>query len=596
MSGITQQILANPGKYSVAELQRGIQDGVIPAYIGIPLLQDKMQKQKQAQAAGAGQQGQQPPLAEQVMAEASQAGVDQLPSNLPQSYASGGIIAFDDGGQVEHFQVGGPGTKYENVYDRYNREKNEAAARADAARAAMTPEQQVRQDRAAMAVPFAAAGDIVGGPYNYLAQTGSSIANAIGVPRMGKALGIYGPDVTSVGIPQIGHGGNTPFMDMAQQYANGQAAPAGQPAPAAPQAAAPTPQAAPPAGPGIAALPGAGAGQQTPPQAATGIGGLGGAGGDFGMPAKPKYDKSLEQSAREEFDTLGQRSDARLTDLTKAQEGNKLQGKAYDELKTSLEEEAKAAGSDKAEAKAMALFKAGLAMMGGTSQYALENIGKGAMVGAEDYQRAAIDLKKADKERQKQFAAIEQARRAEDQDDIKLRNSQLDKAYTAKQRMDELGTSAIMAGTGKDRDTANEIWKTEYGGAKSVQIANIGAGATRYAADRAADSRVQAAELRAAMAGATEKGGLTQDQIIKWRTQLADSPEITAFKNDLIKQFGKNVVTQPQFQQAVAMKTDELLAKMANRNPGALAGPTGQNDVLKSYLAQNPSLAQYFKQ
>ena len=545
MSGITQQILANPGKYSVAELQRGIQDGVIPAYIGIPLLQDKMQKQKQAQAAGAGQQGQQPPLAEQIMAEASQAGVDQLPSNLPQSYASGGIIAFEGGGSP---------SKYETPYDRMNRQNREAAAQADAERAAQAQEQGIM-------------------PYG---QQMSNLGGALGSIPMNLLK-------TLVSAPGYGLSRNT-------------AAPAGQPAPAAPQAAAPTPQAAPPAGPGIAALPGAGAGQQTPPQAATGIGGLGGAGGDFGMPAKPKYDKSLEQSAREEFDTLGQRSDTRLADLTKAQEGNKLQGKAYDELKTSLEEEAKAAGSDKAEAKAMALFKAGLAMMGGTSQYALENIGKGAMVGAEDYQKAAVDLKKAEKERQKQFAAIEQARRAEDQDDIKLRNSQLDKAYTAKQRMDELRINAIMTGTGKDRDTATEEYKTEYGGAKAVQVANIGANATKYAADRAADSRVQAAELRAAMAGATEKGGLTQDQIIKWRTQLADSPEITAFKNDLIKQFGKNVVTQPQFQQAVAMKTDELLAKMANRNPGALAGPTGQNDVLKSYLAQNPSLAQYFKQ
>jgi hypothetical protein len=61
--------------------------------------------------AGAGmQQGQQgAPIAQQVMQQAAQEsqGLEALPSNLPQEYAGGGIIAFEDGGQVERYQNAG---------------------------------------------------------------------------------------------------------------------------------------------------------------------------------------------------------------------------------------------------------------------------------------------------------------------------------------------------------------------------------------------------------------------------------------------------------------------------------------------------------
>jgi hypothetical protein len=66
-----------------------------------------MRQQQQMAMAQQGQQAQQqPPIAEQIMAEASRGGVDQLPSNLPitddeEDYANGGIIAFKDEGQVQ---------------------------------------------------------------------------------------------------------------------------------------------------------------------------------------------------------------------------------------------------------------------------------------------------------------------------------------------------------------------------------------------------------------------------------------------------------------------------------------------------------------
>lgn len=93
---IAQSILANPGKYSLAQLKRGVEDGVIPAYIGVPIIQEMLQNQ--ARMKGAGQE-QMPPVMDQVMAQADQ-GVEALPSNLPQEYAGGGIIAFQNLGLV----------------------------------------------------------------------------------------------------------------------------------------------------------------------------------------------------------------------------------------------------------------------------------------------------------------------------------------------------------------------------------------------------------------------------------------------------------------------------------------------------------------
>ena len=96
----------------------GVQNGSIQPYVGIPLIQELTQKLTEAKAqmaqsmAGAGmQQGQQGvPIAQQVMQQAAQAdqsqGLEALPSNLPQEYAGGGIIAFEHGGEVPGYAGG----------------------------------------------------------------------------------------------------------------------------------------------------------------------------------------------------------------------------------------------------------------------------------------------------------------------------------------------------------------------------------------------------------------------------------------------------------------------------------------------------------
>jgi hypothetical protein len=100
---IAQQIMANPGRFSKAELQAALNQGVVPAYIAIPLIEEKTQKEKMMQMAMAGQGAPQegaPTVAEEVLQQADQ-GLPGLESNLPEeeyNYAPGGIVAFAHGG------------------------------------------------------------------------------------------------------------------------------------------------------------------------------------------------------------------------------------------------------------------------------------------------------------------------------------------------------------------------------------------------------------------------------------------------------------------------------------------------------------------
>jgi hypothetical protein len=88
-----------------------IQSGAIRPYIGVPLIEDLTKRltqarQQMAQAAmGAPAARGGAPIAQQIMAQAQEpTGVDALPSNLPQSYAPGGLVAFEEGGKVERYQ------------------------------------------------------------------------------------------------------------------------------------------------------------------------------------------------------------------------------------------------------------------------------------------------------------------------------------------------------------------------------------------------------------------------------------------------------------------------------------------------------------
>ena len=56
MTGITQKIISNPEAYSIEMLTAGVQNGTVPAYIGIPLIQQKTQELNKSKALMGGMQ------------------------------------------------------------------------------------------------------------------------------------------------------------------------------------------------------------------------------------------------------------------------------------------------------------------------------------------------------------------------------------------------------------------------------------------------------------------------------------------------------------------------------------------------------------
>ena len=112
MIGDLISTMANAQKLSIQQISRGVQDGSIPSYVGIPLIQQKTNQMRQAAAALSGQGAQdKPPIAQQVMQAADQVtrpeeppaptlsatdrqrpapsrGIDSARSNLPEAFAS----------------------------------------------------------------------------------------------------------------------------------------------------------------------------------------------------------------------------------------------------------------------------------------------------------------------------------------------------------------------------------------------------------------------------------------------------------------------------------------------------------------------------
>jgi hypothetical protein len=174
---------------------------------------------------------------------------------------------------------------------------------------------------------------------------------------------------------------------------------------------------------------------------------------------------------------------------------------AYKKYEARLQKEEAEAATDKDKAVGMSIFKAGLAMMSGTSQNAFENIGKGAMVGLEDQQAALKDFKKAQRERDKSFADIEAARLADQRGDLKtkleLENRAADRNANAEGKMVE-GIAKLFD---TNKTNARGIYQTGFEQANQNQRtqAQINADMQRQSvADAAALERVRIQEAGAA--------------------------------------------------------------------------------------------------
>lgn len=325
----------------------GVQSGAIQPYVGVPLIQELTKKLTELKAkmaqniAGAGMpqppQGG-PPIAQQIMAQAAQEdrGVETLQSNLPQSYAGGGIIAFEHGGQVERYQntgfTGGTGES-----ERKRAEEAMAKLRTYGLRQRLqdpqgyaAAEQESKQAQDALS-NFER--QITGGPAGLL----------------GKSMGIatppaVAPTATPAAIPY------DPATATRRSMFEGQAQP-------------PAPPAA-PAAPGIG-----GGGGFKPPV----LGGM----EQVTAPILQDYTaltKDLPKNLQSASEKAVKATQSQLEEFDKPLEakGARLEGRDAQLAK------------DSEISRYLAVIKGGLATLGGSSRNAAENIGKGLGVGIDE--------------------------------------------------------------------------------------------------------------------------------------------------------------------------------------------------------------------
>jgi hypothetical protein len=219
----------------------------------------------------------------------------------------------------------------------------------------------------------------------------------------------------------------------------------------------------PPTGKGAGKGTGKGAGKAATKEEPSGIAGLPtftpGREGDIF--AELQNIKSLRPDVDAQYDTL--KSDVKKTfaDLQAERDRTKPQGKAMEGLEKLLTKEEEAAKGKESRNLNMALVNAGLAIAGGTSQYAIQNIAEGAQVGTKQYQAGLEKLEEAAKERRRQAAAVEEARRAEARGDWKEANTFREKAAEAELSLEKSKIEAIAKMTGEDIATAAGIVNTQ---------------------------------------------------------------------------------------------------------------------------------------
>jgi len=487
-------LMANADKLSVAQLQQSIKDGTLPAYVGIPLLQQKMQMQKQAQVSQAPAQ---PPVAQQVMQEAQASapreGIDHLRSNLPaEGMAGGGIIAFEHGGDVPGYANRG---LVQLTADQYNM---------------LTPDMQQQYVNQYGAPP---------------AQAPRPAVNPIGVspPNAAVTSALYGTPLRPQAPAAI-----AALPSVNQTPSTAAASPMDQSAASTPMASSPAAQStATPSPGGIASV---------IPKPAT-------------ITPQTVQDPSSAFAALDSNPPVtAEDAAARWKAALPDDEGRKaVEDKlAKMEEKTSEQEE---------QSTWMALMKAGMATMAGTSPYALSNIGKGGEAGLADYEAAQDRVEKA---RDKQLTIqqqLAQSKRAEDvaASTYGFNSEQADKAQRHTDKLAEINANTNIqmhnATADLEAQKANVSSGLEYGKARAEEAYQKGSLANQSQANQiAAQNKVigQNRELASLYANIDAKARAEVDGQIKATGATVSADDYEKMVQDKIRRYQNDAGLAPR--------------------------------------------------
>ena len=132
---------------------------------------------------------------------------------------------------------------------------------------------------------------------------------------------------------------------------------------------------------------------------------------------------------------------------------------AMEGLEKLLDKQDAETGGEKDKAAGLALLSAGLAIAGGSSRFALQNL-KEAIPAVTQYGDALKDIKKMERENMKMRGEIEQARRAESRDDTKLKLQLEEKIGERQDNINKLGVELTSKIAGVNADVASKLWTT----------------------------------------------------------------------------------------------------------------------------------------
>ena len=149
---------------------------------------------------------------------------------------------------------------------------------------------------------------------------------------------------------------------------------------------------------------------------------------------------------------------------------------AMEGLEKLLDKQDAATGGEKDKAAGLALLSAGLAIAGGSSRFALQNL-KEAIPAVAQYSDALKDIKKMERENMKMRGEIEQARRAEGRDDTKLKLQLEEKIADRQDNINKLGVELTSKIAGTNADVATKLWSTSFEAANREKVAGISANA-----------------------------------------------------------------------------------------------------------------------
>jgi hypothetical protein len=196
------------------------------------------------------------------------------------------------------------------------------------------------------------------------------------------------------------------------------------------------------------------------------------------------------EQAKEQAGLFGDFSEAR-TALKQAELDQETQGArsrtmlseglpktpAMQGLEKLLDKQDAETGGEKDKAAGLALLSAGLAIAGGSSQFALQNL-KEAIPAVAQYGEALKDIKKMTRENMKLRGDIEVARRAEDSNNLKLKLDVEDRIAGRRDKLNDMGIQLLAKVADTDTRTATSLWTSSQDNASRIQASVAGANAS----------------------------------------------------------------------------------------------------------------------